>query len=246
MLASSSNHLNGLLPDEYVDLQDNAALSVPETASTLNILLHVLYNISCARYQPSFACLSDTTAVLRKYGLKPASVLARGQPLYNALLFIAPLNPIETYALAASEGLEDLAVAVSSYTLGMKPYDHLTPELVEAMGALYLHRLMNLHGKRLDGLRELLEAKIFSHAATPHCSAMDQQVVSKAFELAAAQIFYDATPGMCFDYICGKRHLVENTFQPSHKPRLRPSSTGSSKASGVQTVNRQSKPRLIR
>lgn len=198
VLASSSNHLNGLLPD--LSFRNNAIVSVPESTETLSILLHAVYGLPCAGDHPTFACLSETVDILRKYGLEHKDMLTRGQPLYEAFLFIAPLNPIETYALAASEGLEDLAAAASPYTLSTKLH-LIHPALIEKMGLSYLHRLHQLHGTRMDTLKELLSVKIFPHVATSRCSAIDRQVTGRAFELAASQVYYEATPGKCDCYL---------------------------------------------
>ena len=178
---------------------------VDEDPNLLNIVLHCVYGIPCDDYHPTFECLTASLPILEKYGLTLSHYLAHGTPLYNTVLNYAPLLPIETYALAASHNLEDLAVTASSYTLHVKTH-RLPHDLTDAMGTKYLQRLHQLHASRLIYLKELLAEKIFPHVERPYCSVEARQVVSEAYRLAGAQIFFDATPGEHFELSTSCNH----------------------------------------
>ncbi|KAI0682889.1 hypothetical protein BC835DRAFT_1397953 [Cytidiella melzeri] len=194
LITSSFNNFNGLLPPNANPSPNIPLMSiVPDHSSVINIALHCIYELPCDKYNNPFEVLAASLPVLSKYGLPPSRYLARGTPLYNTILNHALMRPIDTYALAASNGLEDLAVAASAYTLHLKLH-HMPQQSADKMGTLYLQRLYHLHLSRMDRLKELLDAKLFPHVAKPHCSVEQRQVVSRAYQLAGAQVFYSATP----------------------------------------------------
>ncbi|KAI0758436.1 hypothetical protein BC629DRAFT_1117136 [Irpex lacteus] len=196
LLALSLNDFGGLLQTKTEPTKDDPlTLMLPEVSDILNILLHCIYDISCDTYHPTFECLAASLPILTKYGLLLQHHVARGKPLFNTLLNHGPIRPLETYTLAASHALEDLAVAASSYTLHIKVYNLAQP-IADTIGTVYLQRLHHLHNTRMDGLRALLNEKIFPHVAKPYCSVEQRQVVSRAYHLAGAQVFYDATPAI--------------------------------------------------
>jgi hypothetical protein len=161
----------------------------------LNVVFHAIYDISVDNYSPSFECLLAAVNALKRYGIIPLShTISRGMPLFNTILNRAISHPMETYALAASEGLEDLAVAASSYTLHLRLY-RVPQDLIDKIGTQYIQRLYALHGTRMEMLKELLDKKLFPHVGKPYCSAEQRQVVSRALQLAGAQVMYNATPG---------------------------------------------------
>lgn len=133
---------------------------------------------------------------MKKYGFIPLDrFICRGLPLYNTILNHAPVRPLETYALAGTNMLDDLAIAASAYTLHMKLYQ-MPDGLAVKMGVLYLQRLYRLHASRIAALKDMLDTTIFPHVARPYCSVEQRQVVNRAYSLAAAQVFYNATPGI--------------------------------------------------
>lgn len=198
LLSVSANNFANLLahplPPSYVHT------SVPtfpteETSDVLNVVLHSLYGLSCDMYKPPFECIAASVPAFKKYGLVPLeSYLARGTPLFNTLLYHAPLRPIETYALAAADSLEDLAVASSAYALTVKLYT-VPNELIEPIPPTYLARLIGLQGTRMSTLKTLLEIQLYPHTAKPYCSAEKRREVSESYKLACAKVYYDATPG---------------------------------------------------
>ncbi|KAI0776442.1 hypothetical protein BC629DRAFT_645597 [Irpex lacteus] len=127
------------------------------------------------------------------YGLPLHRYLSRGTPLYNTILCHAPFSALEIYAFAASEQLEDLAVAASAYTLNA-PFHLTSKALVKQMGTQYMWRLFQLHGMRIDTLKSLLDLPIYPHIATRRCSAENRKQLSKCYGLTCRQVYYDASP----------------------------------------------------
>lgn len=117
-------------------------IALPETSVVLNIVLHIIYGMSCVPYQPPFESTDAALVALIKYGV-PAVTLARSQALFQLATSYAAHRPIDVYALAAHHGLEDIAIAVSPHLLA---YDvsKLSHELTIEMGSVYFSRLCRL------------------------------------------------------------------------------------------------------
>ncbi|KAI0342281.1 hypothetical protein BDW22DRAFT_1429140 [Trametopsis cervina] len=194
--SASDNSFGGLLTSSDADptRQNPITMSLPEHSYVVNVMLNTLYGIACDHYKPTFECLAAAVEAMRKYGMLPLDrYISRGTPLFNTLLDYAFLRPIETYALAGANHLEDLAVASSGYTLHLKLYQ-IAPELADKMGTRYLQRLHSLHSSRVDTLKSLLDVRIYPHVARSYCSVEQRQVISRAVQLGAAQVFYAASP----------------------------------------------------
>lgn len=192
--ASLNNFWQLLVPEIEPTVDAPLTITVYEVSDVLNVVLHCVYGLSCDTYEPSFECLCLSVSALEKYGLPPSQHVARNTPLFNTFLTYAALYPIETYALAASHALEDLAVTTSSYTLNVKVYD-IPQDLADAIGPSYLHRLHRLHASRMTALKALLDERLYPHVTKPYCSVEQRQVVSRAYQLAGTQVYYSATPG---------------------------------------------------
>lgn len=194
LVSASYNAFAGLFfPGSHIT-GEALTLILPDSSDILNVVLHCIYNISCDNYHPTFECLSASLPACEKYGLALPHYLACGTPLYSTILTFAPVRPIETYALAASHALEDLAVAASSYTLHIKVHN-IPQNLADQMGPQYLQRLHHLHASRASRLKALLDEMPYPHVEKPHCSVGQRQVLSRAYHLAGSQVLYDATPG---------------------------------------------------
>ncbi|KAI0682887.1 hypothetical protein BC835DRAFT_1423883 [Cytidiella melzeri] len=177
LIAASLNNFLGLLPPNAEPvLEIPLTFVVPDHSDVINIALHCIYGLPCDQFNLPFEVLAASLPVLLKYGIEPSRYLARGTPLYNTFLKIAPTRSVDTYALAASNGLEDLAVAASPYTLSVEIY-RMPQHSADQMGTLYLQRLYHLHMSRMSTLKELLDAKLYPHVAKPHCSIKQRQVV---------------------------------------------------------------------
>ena len=217
LLACSINNFGGHLhPNALPTDEKLISFVVSEPSEILNVLLHAVYNIPCDNYSPSLDCLSTSLSSFDKYGLIPLErFISRSTPLFTTILNRAVISPIETYTLAASHALEDLAVSVSSYTLHVKLH-LIDQDLVDRMGTRYLQRLYKLHGCRMDSLRELLDRNLFPHIATQSCSVEKRQVVSRALQLAGKQVMYDASPGMSCVFLAAPPQF----FSCSHALKL--------------------------
>ncbi|KAI0342628.1 hypothetical protein BDW22DRAFT_1484227 [Trametopsis cervina] len=213
---ASANNFAGFLSVTGVEPTSENPLTfvVTDPQDVLNVVLHTLYGLSCGAYNPSLDCLAASIQALKTYGLIPLQrYLSRNaSPLYSTVLNQGLAHPIETFALAASHGLEDLAVAASSYTLSAK-LDHIPPHLAEQMGVHYLHRLYRLQSARMEGLKRLLDKSVYPHVATPWCSPEQRQNVSRAVQLAATQVYYTATPATTRAGIESIMHGLANSIQ---------------------------------
>lgn len=176
---------------------DDAIISFPDNSTVLNIILHTVYDMSCAHYSPSFPALVTAVNRLPAYGIPPKVRIAPSTPLFSVLLSHAPLFPIELYALAASHDLYDLAVATSSHLLAF-PLATITDEMAEKIGPVYLKRLFFLHFGRSDALKRVLLPPPNPHAPTPMCDFTEQKRLTRAWALASAYLAWDARPGTFF------------------------------------------------
>lgn len=206
---ASDNALRGLLcapidtesmpPSGLCDLQ---LPPLPETGDLVNLMLHAVYNLPVAHFHHSLdTLLIAAEQTLPAYGMSVSKFVTRGASLYQAILDISPLAPLPVYTFAAEHGIEELAVAVSPYMHGCS-IDTLDNAVARRMGGTYANRLHQLHIRRLRSLKALLDKPPYPHVASPGCSSGQRRVVIKAWALAAAQIFFDATPGASLSYLC--------------------------------------------
>jgi len=192
LLAASENGFRGRVPTSLKN--ENSVISISENSAVLNILLHTVYDMSCAHYSPTFPSLVTSVNRLPVYGLRPKVRIAPSTPLFSLLLSYAPLFPLELYALAASQDLYDLAVSTSSHLLSF-PLATLTDEMAERIGAVYLKRLFFLHFGRSDALKRVLLPPPNPHAPTAFCNFTEQKKLTRAWALASAYLAWDARPG---------------------------------------------------
>jgi hypothetical protein len=168
---------------------------VPDSSTVFAIILHSLYGTSPAQNQPSFEALTTAVDRMLFYNIDPKAIITRQAPLYQLLLSHAPLFPLQLYSLAGRHGLEDLAVASSSYLLSF-PISSLRDEMAVQMGASYLKRLFCLHLNRIDALKQILLAPPYHHPPKKECSFTKQRVLTRAWALAAVNLAWDSRPGM--------------------------------------------------
>ena len=201
ILKASENGFNHIIPPPAHQDQDQFGpmFSVPESSVVLNILLHTIYNLSCAHYAPSFFALESAVTALKTYGVPLHSCIANSTHLYTLLMSHAPLCPLELYVLAASNDLYDLAVATSSHLLSFT-LASLTDGMAERMGPVYLKRLFFLHFGRADALKRLLLSPPHPHPPTQWCDFTEQKKLTRAWALASAYLAWDARPGQSIDY----------------------------------------------
>ncbi|KAG6919387.1 hypothetical protein DXG01_006270 [Tephrocybe rancida] len=194
LLQMSSNAFCNLLPAQTAK-QHDPIVDVQENSAVLNIILHTIYDMSCAHYSPTFSQLMTAVSRLSHYGVDQKSTITTNSPLYTLLLSHAPLYPLELYTLAANYDLQDLAVATSSHLLSF-PLCSLTDEMAQAMGPIYLKRLFFLHFGRSDALKRVLLSPPHPHPPTPNCDFSDQKKLTRAWALASAYLAWDARPDL--------------------------------------------------
>ena len=168
---------------------------VPESSVVINVVLHTLYDLSCAQYTPTFDTLSKAIASMQKYGVTLKDRIAPSTPLFALLTSYAPVIPLPLYTLAAKFDLYDLAAFISSYSHSI-PLSSLTDEMAEEIGPVYLKRLFFLHYGRADALRRILASPPHPHPPTRECDLTEQKKLSRAWVLASAYLGWDARPDL--------------------------------------------------
>lgn len=206
VLSASENGFRGLLPLKpfkgphpalkALGLSQDLGpiIPLPEPSSVLNVVLHVIYNLSPAHYSPTLETLCAAIDALASYGVPVARHCAAATPIYAMILAYAPIAPVDVYALAASHDLYELAVPASAHLLGF-PLANLSDEHAARMGPLYLKRLFFLHLGRIDALKRLLLPPPHPHAPTAECDFTEQKKLTRAWALASAYLAWDARPG---------------------------------------------------
>jgi hypothetical protein len=169
-------------------------IDIPEHSSILNILMHTVYELSCAKHSPDFADLEKAVERMPFYGLPPKRHMLPDTPLFDILLSHAPIYPIRVYALAGQFDAYDLAAKSSSHLLSYN-LSELTDELAIKMGAVYLRRLMALHITLVDSLKNIILQPPHPHPSTRTCDFTDQKKLSRAWALAASYLAWDSRPG---------------------------------------------------
>ncbi len=165
-----------------------------ESSATLSLIIHTIYGISCTQHPIPFQTIISTVQSFPSYGLAPSRFISPSLPLYNSILWHAPLYPLDGYSLAASFDLYDLASAVSSHLLSFELLG-LTDEHATQIGPIYLKRLFFLHIQRQTALKNLLLPPPQPHPESDSCKFADQRSMSRAWTLVAASLTWDARAG---------------------------------------------------
>ncbi|KAJ7591132.1 hypothetical protein C8J56DRAFT_553646 [Mycena floridula] len=191
LLAASDNQFRSLLSN----VGNSFVVSVPESSQVLNIILHAIYDLSCASYSPSFETLVAAVNRLPIYGVRPIDRILPKSGLYSSLLSHAPLFPLDVYALASCFDLYDLAVSTSPHLLSYQ-LSSLTDDQAQRIGPIYLKRLFFLHMGRSDALKRALLVPPHPHPPTSDCDFTEQRKVNRAWTMAAAYLAWEARPDL--------------------------------------------------
>ena len=194
LLTASSNDFGSLLPPRDMGIREECVLALPETSIVVNIVLHIIYGLSCGVYTPSLETLNGASRALRNYGVLLPFYATRGGQIYELLLAEAPRRPLQTFAIAAENNFEELAVAISPHLLPYGAKD-IPDEIAQQAGPLYLKRLFCLREARYDLMRQIIVAPPYPHAPDRNCGPADRQGLSRAWTLAAAQLVWDFRNG---------------------------------------------------
>ena len=152
LISASRNGFNSHLPIARENADSDPILNLAETSAVMNIVLHSVYEMSFSHYYPSLLDLSAAVNACKVYGLPLRKLVSPGAPLCQSLLSYAPTNPLDVYALAASNDLSDLAATTSSHLLSFQ-LPTLTDEMAIRIGPVYLKKLFFLHLGRIDAVR---------------------------------------------------------------------------------------------
>ncbi|KAI0036784.1 hypothetical protein K488DRAFT_75781 [Vararia minispora EC-137] len=193
LLAASNNAFNNTIPSRCGE--EPAVVSLPEHSAELNVLLHAIYNLSAAQYSPPLDAVSACVDAMRVYGIDPHTHIAPQTPLFSLIMGLTPAAPLDCYALASSQDLYDLAVAISSFLLSYSLAD-ITDEAAARIGPKYLKRLFFLHLGRAERLKLLLLPPPSSHPPTPFCDLVEQKRLTRAWALATAYLAWEAGPDL--------------------------------------------------
>ncbi|KAI0729332.1 hypothetical protein C8Q72DRAFT_311860 [Fomitopsis betulina] len=207
LLSASENGFRGLLPFKSskgphlalkaLGLSHDLGQVVPmaESSSTVNVLLHVIYNMSPSHYSPTLETLCAAVDALASYGVPVARHCTATTPIYALILAHAPIAPVDVYTLAASHDMYDLAVPASAHLLGFS-LANLSDEHAARMGPLYLKRLFFLHLGRIEALKRLLLPPPHPHPPTAECDFTEQKKLTRAWALASAYLAWDVRPDL--------------------------------------------------
>ncbi|KAF9542669.1 hypothetical protein CPC08DRAFT_716914 [Agrocybe pediades] len=179
-------------------------LDIPSTE--LNLMLHVLYGFSPRDYSPDFATIVRAVDKMPVYGLPPEHLVQPKSPLHDLLVAHAPVHPLDVYALAAHSGLRSLAVTVSAHLLSFD-LSTISDPMAERIGAVYLNRLLLLHVKRFESLKNILLKPPSPHAPTKTCTFQDQRKLTRAWALVCAYLCWDSRRDV-------SAHAVDNALTP--------------------------------
>lgn len=201
--------INGFPPDKMLVSSDDMqffvhsfilsttsrdTIQVEDDSVVLNIILHTLYNISCAPFQPSLGSLGRALDRLVFYGMEPTMYIVPPKTTFDVLASHAPYLPLELYTLAARFDLYDLALVASSHLLSLK-LSSLSDEVCSRMGARYLLRLFRMHIDRLSALKDLVLVPPNLHPETSSCRARHQEAMIGEWSIVVAYLSRDASPG---------------------------------------------------
>ncbi|KIY63111.1 hypothetical protein CYLTODRAFT_414265 [Cylindrobasidium torrendii FP15055 ss-10] len=164
-----------------------------DNASVLNIILHTVYNMSCAIYAPTFDDLAMAVERMLVYGMDPRAYIIPSNPTFSILLSHAPARPLDVYGLAAEHEIFELAASASSHLIG---YDLTTldDDFCARIGSTYLARLHNLQLYRIVALKHIIIAPPNRHPDTPVCNSRDQDGLYASWARAVAITSRDARP----------------------------------------------------
>ncbi|KAH8106005.1 hypothetical protein BXZ70DRAFT_1004294 [Cristinia sonorae] len=197
VLGASENGFQSLLPPKirkgHEDVGPVIALS--EHSAVLNVILHAIYNMTCSHYSPDVDTVTAAVDALHKYGIPVTKYVTPSTPLFQLILALSPLAPIEMYTLAGAYDLHNLAVPISSHLLAFS-LPNVTDELAQRMQPIYLKKLFFLHLGRIDALKRLLLPPPQPHAPTPTCDFTEQKSLTRAWALASAYLAWDARPDL--------------------------------------------------
>ena len=197
LLASSSNFFASIVHPSHLspplEHAQHAVVVVRELSPVLNIILHAIYNLSCAQYSPSNGELIAAVDALPRYGISVQMHLAPETALFQVLTSRVHTDALTIYALAGHHNLYELASRASTHLLGID-IRSVPLEIADRMGAVYVNRLIALHAVRHEALKKILAGSPASHPFTDTCDEESQASLARAWRLATAYLIWEMRP----------------------------------------------------
>ncbi|KAF8329455.1 uncharacterized protein EI90DRAFT_3125226 [Cantharellus anzutake] len=169
---------------------------VSEPSQIIDRLLHILYGISSRVSNPDLEVMFQAFDALEKYGCPLSECVPPESEVFTDIIAQAAdplLNPLSVYILAASRGLEQLAVACSFHVLRV-PFTSIDEQAAITMGPIYFLRLGRLANDRKKALSKLLLRFPDRHENAISCSLECQNGVMRAYGLIAGYLTWEAKP----------------------------------------------------
>lgn len=166
------------------------SITVSEVSAVVNVMLHIIYGMSCQRFGPDLPTIGEAFVSLDKYGIPAPS---DSSDVWSLVLHYAQAHPIPAFALAAGRNIDWLCVKISPYTLSVL-LDTVTEADALTMGPVYLRRLFLLHLGRRDALKRVIERPPATHHPTPGCTMDDQTDVVRSWDTVVADLVLRPMP----------------------------------------------------
>jgi len=155
-----------------------------------NLVLLMIYGMSCERYGPNIETISQALGCLSAYGLLAP---APNHDIWAVLLREAPSQPLRVYALGAAHAIESLCKLASQYTLAFRLTDVTEADVIN-MGAIYFRRLTFLHLGREEALRRTIRTPPPGHDINDGCSQASQAAVQRGWLATVGEVLTSPDP----------------------------------------------------
>ena len=195
LLGASEDAFQLLLSAPLSSVPLPTVIGAPDTAEILNIIFHIVYDMSCIPQSPSFQNIVTAVNHMPLYGFDPKKHIIQPHPIYAHLLSFAPRFPHGLYMLASHFDIYELAAATSSYLLSSSLYT-ITDDMARRTGPIYLKRLFSLHAQRLHILKSIILRPPRPHPPTPECSFAQQKQLEDIWAAGLADLAWEVTPGV--------------------------------------------------
>ncbi|KAK7052855.1 hypothetical protein VNI00_004174 [Paramarasmius palmivorus] len=197
LLQFSDNNFRGLLPFLGQDEASRMLFFHDILSSELEIALKAIYKMPATIASTAGGGNLEELWLLAKgigwlptFGIPAKVVVLPNTDIFTLILSYAPLHPMETYTVAGSHDLEQLAAAVSPHTLPLE-LSRVTEELGEQMGWKYMLRLFRLHMNRRTTLMNLLAPAPDIHHPIRNCDFDDQKELKGKWSMAVASLTWE-------------------------------------------------------
>jgi len=176
------------LPIDAVSSSQVTFHMVTESATVLNIVLHVIYGRPCTTFGPT---LDDIALALES--LKNRGVATPSNPkaeIWKLLLQRAASRPLQAMAIAALYSIEPVCADASRITL-LTTLDHLSEAEALMMGPIYLRKLFFLHAGRRQALHRVIKGPLSPHPRSKGCTEEGFKGLAGQWAIVASDLVID-------------------------------------------------------